>query len=275
MKSQILLPLIVLLLLSCSSRNKIKYTQDIETPPGTIRLGENFFVDEAEITNQNWEDYLNWMEKYKEEEDVMLDTLVWRDSFNFNHPYTVHYHNHPAYEDYPIVGVNYEQALAYCEWRSHLVNYKINLKNKLITGKLASEIKSQKDFYTLCELLPKYFKYRLPTKKEWENFSGFIKNPIQNKNRKFLGDHLYNLHYDSVPLNKNAYITDPVFSYWPNKKGLYNVTGNVMEMVNEKGIAKGGSWKTNVADYESSIDYEYIKPTNDIGFRCVAEYVGK
>lgn len=97
MKSQILLSLIILLLLSCATRNKIKYTQDIETPPGTIRLGENFFVDETEITNQNWEDYINWMEKYKEEEDVMLDTLVWQDSLNFNHPYTVHYHNHPAY----------------------------------------------------------------------------------------------------------------------------------------------------------------------------------
>lgn len=157
-----------------------------------------------------------------------------------------------------------------------MVNYNINLKNKLITGKLASEIKSQKDFYELCNLLPKYYHYRLPTKKEWETFSGFKKgNPIKNKNKKFLGDHLYNLHYDSVPLNKNTYITAPVFSYWPNKKGLYNVTGNVMEMVSEKGVAKGGSWKTNVGSYDSSIDYAYEKPTNEIGFRCVAEYIGK
>ena len=70
---------------------------------------------------------------------------------------------------------------------------------------------------------------------------------------------------------QNVDITAPVKSYWPNAAGCYNLIGNVSEMTNQKGIAKGGSWINNPNEITVEKEISYTKPTAWLGFRCVAE----
>lgn len=90
----------------------------------------SFYMDETEVSNTNWLEYLNWIrrtyptdEQYYYEE--LPDTLVWRSPLSFNEPFVNNYLRHPAYKDYPVVGVSAVQAERYCAWRTDMVNEKL------------------------------------------------------------------------------------------------------------------------------------------------------
>ncbi|MEZ4951652.1 MAG: SUMF1/EgtB/PvdO family nonheme iron enzyme, partial [Saprospiraceae bacterium] len=76
----------------------------------------SFYMDETEVTNHNYREYLYWLdrvygESYPEvEQNALPDTLVWREELSFNEPFVETYFRHPAYDDYPVVGVNWNQA---------------------------------------------------------------------------------------------------------------------------------------------------------------------
>lgn len=98
----------------------------------------SFYMDETEVSNTNWLEYLNWIrrnyptdEQYYYEE--LPDTLVWRRPLSYNEPYVNNYLRHPAYGNYPVVGVSALQAERYCEWRTDMVNEKLLRDKGLMT----------------------------------------------------------------------------------------------------------------------------------------------
>lgn len=226
------------------------------TPPGTVQINDTLFADETEITNISWREYERWISlKYgpnsKEHIATLPDTLIWREKNSYNEPYVQHYYRHPAYKEYPVVGVSYEQALAFCKWRTERV------KSFLV---LAKKFKY------------KDFEYRLPTKNEWEKLAEFSMNVIYNNGKNEKGDYLLNCaHPDTITAKGPPYadVTAPVYSYWKSMYGLYNMLGNVAEMVNEKGICKGGGWRNNLEECRIGKDAQYTKPNAWLGFRCV------
>ncbi|MCK9155297.1 MAG: SUMF1/EgtB/PvdO family nonheme iron enzyme [Paludibacteraceae bacterium] len=87
----------------------------------------SFYMDQHEISNLNWREYTNWMNNVFHNsreiiESVYPDTLVWREELAYNEPYLDFYFSHVAYNYYPVVGVNWEQAFNYCIWRTDRVN---------------------------------------------------------------------------------------------------------------------------------------------------------
>lgn len=92
-----------------------------------------FYMDETEVANVDWLEYLNWIREIAADPrwyyEALPDTLVWRSPLAYNEPYVINYLRHPAYQDYPVVGVTWEQAMAYCSWRTNVVNETI-LRNK-------------------------------------------------------------------------------------------------------------------------------------------------
>ncbi|MFA6778524.1 MAG: SUMF1/EgtB/PvdO family nonheme iron enzyme [Paludibacteraceae bacterium] len=89
----------------------------------------SFYMDQYEISNVNWREYLYWMgnvfhNDYKIVESAYPDTTVWREELAYNEPYLDFYFSHVAYNYYPVVGINWEQAFNYCIWRTDRVNEK-------------------------------------------------------------------------------------------------------------------------------------------------------
>jgi len=90
----------------------------------------SFYMDETEVANVDWLEYLYWIKRnYPADAEyyysALPDTLVWRQPLSYNEPYVTNYLRHPAFQDYPVVGVTWEQANAYCEWRTDRVNEEI------------------------------------------------------------------------------------------------------------------------------------------------------
>lgn len=88
----------------------------------------SFYMDQFEIRNIDWREYTHWMKmvfgKTKPElvKHVQPDVNTWREQLAYNEPYLQNYFSHPSFNNYPIVGVTWEQAVDYCAWRTDRVN---------------------------------------------------------------------------------------------------------------------------------------------------------
>lgn len=87
----------------------------------------SFYMDQTEVTNFHWLEYLHWIRRsYKQYsmvyKNALPDTLSWRSPLAFNEKYVDYYLRHPAYRDYPVVGVSWLQASDFCKWRTDRVN---------------------------------------------------------------------------------------------------------------------------------------------------------
>ncbi len=107
--------------------------------PRTVTVS-SFYMDETEVRNVDYVEYLFWIERVYGSNydngsfpqvywDALPDTNVWRDRLSFNEPYVEHYLRHPAYKNYPVVGVSWEQAVDFCAWRTDRVNERILIDN--------------------------------------------------------------------------------------------------------------------------------------------------
>nr|WP_314839601.1 gliding motility lipoprotein GldJ [uncultured Flavobacterium sp.] len=99
---------------------------------------QSFYMDETEVTNSMYLDYLEWLksvyppteENYKNiYEGASPDTLVWRNRLGYNETMTNNYLRHPSYAEYPVVGVNWIQAVEFSNWRTQRVNEALLEKN--------------------------------------------------------------------------------------------------------------------------------------------------
>ena len=224
--------------------------------------------------------------------NVYPDTLAWIHDYTYSYhePLTNMYFWHPAYDDYPVVGVNWKQATAFCIWRTELHN-------------------SYRNDHDEAPVQP----YRLPTEAEWEYAArgGLEMSPypwggpyIRNSRGCFLGNFkpMRGRYEDD-----GGVYTVKVTSYWPNDYGLYNMAGNVSEWTSnafdesaysfthdvstdytydakdgdapalKRKVIRGGSWK-DVGYYlqTGTRSYEYQDTAKCyIGFRCVMSFLGR
>lgn len=282
------------LLAACSSLTEVTVndkTVKVPRPPMTVKIANNLFMDKTEISNIDYREYLYWVTKvYGAESEVLKkaipDTTVWHRELSYGEPYVQTYFHHPAYSDYPVIGVSYEQAMAYAKWRSDRVFEQILLKKEIIdynTHPDSANYFSIKKYYNgeIAGVKPDYTilypNYRLPTKTEWEMAAKGLTNDEYgiNKEKKTVkkasrkNAQLFNVKYEG---RKEISMVAQTRSFLENDYGIFNMIGNVGEMVVEKGVAKGGSWTHSLAESKISNDLTYEKPASWLGFRNVCEY---
>lgn len=119
---------------------------------------QSFYMDETEVTNLMYMEYLDWLKRvFPPEEDnykniyegAIPDTLVWRDRLGYNESMTNNYLRHPAYAEYPVVGVNWIQATEFSKWRTDRVNESVlEREGYLKKDAKVTEVKAEATFST-------------------------------------------------------------------------------------------------------------------------------
>lgn len=228
----------------------------------------------------------------KFDQPIYPDTLVWmRDfSYSYNEPMTKRYFSHPSFGNYPVVGVNWKQSVAFCHWRTHYQNSYLEKKKKAV----------ESDF-------------RLPSEAEWEYAArGGRTNSMFPWGNYYLRNKKGCLLANFKPGRGNypedgGFYTVRADAYWPNDYGLYNMSGNVAEWTEsyfyegasnfihdmnpdirydandqdpprmKRKVVRGGSWK-DVGYYlqTGTRSYEYQDTAKSyIGFRCVIDLAAR
>jgi formylglycine-generating enzyme required for sulfatase activity len=256
---------------------------------------DSFYIYAHEVSNNDYHLFLNELKVKDMQQYVKMapDTAVWNHKPQFQEPYYNYYFWHPAYGDYPVVGVTHTQAEAYCNWLTE--KYMSQEKRKFKKVKFAlptlyqweyAAIGGAKDyadfpwkgpFMRNAKGLPMANFMKMPEssiKKETfyvkDSAGGYkeVKIPVASS---FGALGVYDQKYESMaPSDCLA----PVDSYWPNGYGLYNMAGNVKEYVRENGITKGGGWKDTGFYLMNWVEQAYDsneEATNDRGFRFVME----
>ncbi|MCB9261546.1 MAG: SUMF1/EgtB/PvdO family nonheme iron enzyme [Flavobacteriales bacterium] len=106
----------------------------------------SFYMDEAEVSNHNYLEYLLWMKRtfYDGQPEVFFsalpDTNCWREKLSYNEPFVTEYLRHPAFRDYPVVGVNWLQATDYAKWRTDRVNEMILIREGIMVPNFDAQV---------------------------------------------------------------------------------------------------------------------------------------
>lgn len=256
-------------------------------PEKIVYQVEYFNLPEAAKIENKGKPRSSFLVKYAEK--IYPDTLVWmRDfSYSYNEPFTKRYFSHPAYGNYPVVGVTWKQATAFCRWRTDQL-----LNPFLVKTKRASE----SDF-------------RLPTEAQWEYAARGGRSQSMYPWGNYYPRNKKGCLLANFKPGRGSYAEDGglrtvrVDSYWPNDFGLYNMAGNVAEWTSsyfyegsynfthdlnpdlrydakdsdppamKRKVVRGGSWK-DVAYFlqTSTRTYEYQDTAKSfIGFRTVID----
>ena len=133
----------------------------------------SFYMDECEVANRDYREYTYWMtraygEEYPERALAAYpDTNAWRDKLAWREGFVDFYFQSPIYDDYPVVGVSWEQAMNYCKWRTDRVNERILIEAGVIQLELA-DLSAATAFQTDVYLAGQY---QGTTKKELEDLN--------------------------------------------------------------------------------------------------------
>lgn len=252
-------------------------------PPGKTVIGtdtvtcEGFFMSKKEVSNFNYQEYLDDLKKAGKMEEyrlALVDSAKWNSAYFKGDKYVQHYFNHKAYKYYPVVNLTHQQAEKYCEWLTQV--WHDYTKNPSLVFRLPKRA----EFLRAANGTSLYRPYawdspylRTQKGKMMANFlqidgGAITRDSITGKFK------IVTNYFDPIG-NGSEYadVTAPVESYFPNEFGIYNLNGNVSEMVFEQNIAVGGDWNSPGYDIRNQSTKKFTEANPMVGFRPVMTFV--
>ncbi|OGS76669.1 MAG: hypothetical protein A3D31_16895 [Candidatus Fluviicola riflensis] len=266
-----------------------------------------FYISAYEVCNFDYLEYLYWLtrENYDKYAPALPDTTVWTTKRMYNQGYLEYYLRHPAYRYYPLVGITHQQAIDYCAWltdrynenpdrKYKKVHFRLPTKNEWLYAALSGAEYQKPEKGEMTSIVYKAYESIFPWAREARGFPHSLQHSTGNwlanfkmidqasvqtiegtliyqsdtiRNRFYIGSPGYTCINTPGKLNDCSDITTPVYSFFPGLSGLYNMAGNIEEMVAEYGITKGGSWNDTGYYLQNTAEETYDSTTETSPFR--------
>jgi hypothetical protein len=273
------------------------------TPPGTIKVDRNFYVDQTEVRNLDYLEFLYWTKKVygassKEYLSALPDTSVWKSLGKKYETFCSYYLSHPAYRNNPVVGINFEQAKAFANWRSDRVMELILIREGVLKYNPAPKkdslftirnyFEGRYGTFRKEEYLQYYPVYSLPDTNDYKRiliFTDSLNTHTLSKARKkeeirkmtdpYFFENIPNKN-DTLPYGTDATRAIPFRFYnqsffrSESKKLVLDVLGNVAE-ITASGLCFGGSYKENKTENRTMISGNSL-PDCYTGFRNICRF---
>lgn len=224
---------------------------------------QEFWVSKTEVSNGEYRKFLKWTrasEGQSAYQKLLPDTTVWILPESYNGPLVKQYFRHPVYTDYPVVGLSKSQAMAYCQWKSKDSPFTFTLptRKQFVRAGRGEDQRPYAHGIWINNFDSKGFpcNYR-------QVDNGYI--TLDQKTGK-----LSLIESSSSFLDDGAMYTATGRSYEVNEFGLYNLSGNVAEMLIDEDLALGGSWYDPGYDVRLESERDASEPSSFVGFRLVA-----
>lgn len=229
-------------------------------------LDKNLLCHKYELTNSNYKVFLDHLRKNDTAlyEQCMYDSLNWSRIYPYSYTSSLmrQYHSNSAYGDYPIVNIQYSAALEYCKW----LTKEYNSMKKRTYQKVAFRLPTEEEWIVATSCLPGG---KLP----WYGDKGYTSDLKYMANIKFA---IVEAEGRTGPeyMADNALYMNRVGEYPMNANGLFDMIGNVAEMVSEEGKAKGGGWNSFISECYADQSQKYEGWGHpEVGFRLFMEII--
>jgi len=216
----------------------------------------SFYMDQTEVTNFHWCEYLYWISRAYETypivyKNALPDTNAWRSPLGFQEKFVEYYLRHPAYRDYPVVGVTWLQASDYCKWRTDRVNEYVLIREGVLDFNI--EQKDEATFNTESYLAGQY------EEKVLNNLQDF--NPSKANGKK-LGTRIVRME-DGILLPRYRLPTEAEWEF-----AYYGLAGNLQEgteLITDRRLYPwDGHWVRNDEEqFQGSIRANFVRGTGD------------
>ena len=240
---------------------------------------QGFFMMKEEVSNFSYHEYLASLKNNGKMEEYKLafpDTTKWNTSSFALSKYVQYYFSHPAYRQYPVVNVSKKQAEKYCEWLSQV--WRKNTGNESIVFRLPTRAEFLRAANGSSVNRPYSWNSPYIRRNDGKFQCNFLTVGSGAISRDSTGKLIVvkNIPLDYMVAGVSedfADLTAPVRSFWPNEYGIYNLNGNVSEMISEGNTAVGGDWNSPGYDIRNQSTKKFTEANPTVGFRPVMTFL--
>jgi formylglycine-generating enzyme required for sulfatase activity len=263
-----LLLLVQIILLVCNSYAQEKVFPITQTNKRFVKIDEKLYVDKFEVTVHDFVTFLDEAKKNGRDMSILMyDSNCWRENSPFMEATLEYYYNYRSYKNYPIVGITNVAAQEFCKWLTEKYNANPKRKFKKVVFKLPTEqefVKVARSTFDTIMIYP------------WGYAS--LYNSKREKNCNFLEINQITIDIKENEFNIKEFfgilsMTEPVYSYQPNPYGIFNIVGNVSEMIQEDHYAMGGDYLSTGYNVRIKSKKYFISPSSTVGFRVYMEII--
>ena len=309
MRTTLVILTIALLFHACKPSEAVLISKDGNylkgTPPGTVQIDANLYLDKSEVSNIGWREYMFWLEQIFGKQsnqyiESLPDTSIWVQLDSSHKSLMEYYFKHPAYSEYPVIGLTHTQAKQYTNWRADRVFELILVRNGILsinpsqdsTNYFTRESFYSNEKYSNYHDIP-YPDYKLIPADKWsyivDKSDSINRSNLRSCKQRSLSYKVgtEDVYCTELIIDKELVITsienmengitsidpiNPARCKYCRDPVVFNLYGNVREMTDNDTITLGGGWVDSIKTRTVTLNFPEQTPNCFTGFRNICEW---